>query len=132
MEGMSLALKYRRYFFGLLPECIVVLYCIILMFNADQSLPECIVVVDGWYFISHDAGEHVKQTLKAFSDLFENPEENAGNECWYIRLLLTSPGNSSTLRELGPACMHDFNLRGQLNTGANFVQSCSAWLGHSH
>ncbi|KAH7270920.1 hypothetical protein B0J15DRAFT_483697 [Fusarium solani] len=98
MESMPLALQYMRYFLSLLPECIV--------------------VVDGWHFISQDAGEHVKQTLKSFLDLFEKPQENAGDEDWCIRLLLTSPGNSSMLRELGQAYVHDFNLRGRLNTGA--------------
>ncbi|KAI8681094.1 hypothetical protein NCS55_00359800 [Fusarium keratoplasticum] len=98
MESMPLALQYMRYFFSLLPECIV--------------------VVDGWHFISQDAGEHVQQTLNTFLDLFEKPQENTGDEYWCIRLLLTSPGNSSMLRELGQAYVHDFNLRGRLNTGA--------------
>ncbi|KAL6362076.1 hypothetical protein LRP88_05560 [Fusarium phalaenopsidis] len=98
MESMPLALQYMRYFLSLLPECIV--------------------VVDGWHFISQNAGEHVKQTLKTFLDLFEKPQEDARDEDWCFRLLLTSPGNSSMLRELGQAYVHTFNLRGRLNTGA--------------
>ncbi|UPK97353.1 hypothetical protein LCI18_008288 [Fusarium solani-melongenae] len=98
MESMPLALQYMRYFLSLLPECIV--------------------VVDGWHFISQDIGEHVKQTLKTFLDLFEKPEDNARDEYWCIRLLLTSPGNSPMLRELGQTYVHNFNLRGRLNTGA--------------
>lgn len=98
MKSMPLALQYMGYFLSLLPECIV--------------------VVDGWQFISQDAGEQVKQTLKNFLDLFENPPENSGDGDWCIRLLLTSPGNSSMLRELGQAFVHGFNLRGRLNTGA--------------
>ncbi|EEU46694.1 uncharacterized protein NECHADRAFT_77328 [Fusarium vanettenii 77-13-4] len=98
MESMPLALQYMGYFLSLLPECIV--------------------VVDGWQFISQDAGEQVKQTLKNFLDLFENPPENSGDGDWCIRLLLTSPGDSSMLRELGQAFVHGFNLRGRLNTGA--------------
>ncbi|KAM0418756.1 hypothetical protein ACHAPT_012354 [Fusarium lateritium] len=96
IESMPLALKYMRYFLSLLPECIA--------------------VVDGWHFICNDAGDQVKQVLKSFLDLFEAPPGN--DQDWYIRLLLTSPGNSPMLRALGRTYVHDFDLRGRLNTGS--------------
>ncbi|KAJ4310312.1 hypothetical protein N0V84_011029 [Fusarium piperis] len=46
---------------------------------ALNLLPECIIVVDGWHFISNDAGDQVKQILKAFLDLFQKPQAIAGD-----------------------------------------------------
>ncbi|RSL82301.1 hypothetical protein CEP51_005263 [Fusarium floridanum] len=80
MDGMSLALLYTGHFLGLLPECIV--------------------VVDGWHLVNQDAGEHMKQAPKIVLDLCEKPREG---EDWSIRLLPTSPGNSSMVREPGKA-----------------------------
>ncbi|KAH7157946.1 hypothetical protein B0J13DRAFT_185010 [Dactylonectria estremocensis] len=97
MESMQLALKYMRYFLGLLPECVC--------------------IVDGWNFICNDAGPAVKQVLRGFLDLFEKPQANAADEDWYIRLLLTSPGSSSMLRDLGKDYVYSFDLKNHVGTG---------------
>ncbi|KXX75218.1 hypothetical protein MMYC01_207130 [Madurella mycetomatis] len=97
LESMPLALQYMRYFLDMLPECVCIL--------------------DGWNFLSSDAGPAVKEVLKSFLDLFKKQPASAAEDDSAIRLLLTSPGNSQILRQLGAEYVYSFDLENHIDTG---------------
>lgn len=97
MESVPLALKYMRYFLGLLPECVC--------------------IVDRWNFISNDIGPPVEKALKDFLDLFGKPSVGAANDDWGMRLLLGSSGNSQMLRDLDKAYVDSFNVKDHVGVG---------------
>ncbi|KAI1388102.1 uncharacterized protein F4822DRAFT_430857 [Hypoxylon trugodes] len=102
MDSTPLALKYMAYFLSLIPEC------------------TCIV--DGWNFISVDADATVKNILKMFLDMFEEPPGLADEIDSRPRLLITSPGNSQMLRDVmgeKQGYVDGFNLRSHVGVNGS-------------
>ncbi|KAI1504846.1 hypothetical protein F5X99DRAFT_370065 [Biscogniauxia marginata] len=97
-ESMPLAMKYLGYFLSILPDCIC--------------------IVDGWNFISNDADPIVRDCLKTFLDLFQKLGTATGDDDGGVRLLLTSPGNSQMLRDLGKQAVDSFDLRNHVDTNS--------------
>jgi hypothetical protein len=99
MKTMPAALKLMKYFLGFIPQCIV--------------------IVDGWQFLSNGDDIGVDECLKCFLELFHRPSGENQGAVDVRRLLITTPGAEPALNSLGKDCLDSLNVTAHVDKGLN-------------
>jgi len=95
--------------------------------NLLSLIPQCVVLVDGWHFVSdgnYDSTSSIQSYLRDFLGLFAREERDVNGG----RLLLTTPGSSIMLRDLPREVVDSLQVTQHIDKGPNKLSTLLSGL----